>query len=293
MRTHQYFILLLAGIAFKFVNWHNFPKSYLLILNPSLTRNKLSTSGFGLTCSDRNTQKQNQQAEKHLRNRIPLIFVFFTGGMAFSIQHDILILQYCQDDKRVITLDGEMGASSQSLKGQLLLDGGMLTGSFFHRTVVFVCQHNDEGAFGLILNRRMEHTIQELSTEIVPEELEKTPIYVGGPVQPGALSFLITDSYLDDEEIIPNVAMGHSFDRLVELCNNYSPQRDIRIYSGYSGWSPGQLEAEIKRGSWTIHPANKKLVFDLEPGDLWRHIMYQKGWEERLFADSPDDLSSN
>ncbi|GEM_PF-82510 len=293
MRTHQYFILLLAGVAFKFVNWHNFPKSYWLILNPSFAWNEFPASGLGLAGGDGNAQKQNQQTKKHLHQRSSRAFGFVTGRMTDSIQHDIHLLQYCQNDKRVITLVGEMGGSSQSLKGQLLLDGGMLTGSFFHRTVVFVCQHNDEGAFGLILNRRMEHTIQELSTEIVPEKLEKTPIYVGGPVQPGALSFLITDSYLDDEEIIPNVAMGHSFDRLVELCNNYSPQRDIRIYSGYSGWSPGQLEAEIKRGSWTIHPANKKLVFDHEPGDLWRHIMYQKGWEERLFADSPDDLSDN
>jgi putative transcriptional regulator len=218
---------------------------------------------------------------------------FLTATTAVLNPHDIQLLQYCHHDKRVITLVLEMGGSIQSLKGQLLLDGGMLTGSFFHRTVVFVCQHNEEGAFGLILNRRMEHTIQELSTEVIPEKLEQTPIHVGGPVQPGALSFLITDSYLDEGEIIPNVAMGHSFDRLVALCNHYSPQRDIRIFSGYSGWSPGQLDAEIKRGSWKTHPASKKLVFDHDPEDLWRHVMYQIGWEERLLADSPDDLSSN
>lgn len=222
-----------------------------------------------------------------------MALVLLTIARAVLNPHDIQLLQYCHPDKRVITLDPEMSGSKQSLKGQLLLDGGMLTGSFFHRTVVFVCQHNEEGAFGLILNRRMEHTIQDLSTEAIPEKLEQTPIYVGGPVQPGALSFLITDTYLGDEEIIPSVAMGHSFDRLVDLCNNYSPQRDIRIFSGYSGWSPGQLDAEIERGSWKIHPASKKLVFDHDPEDLWRHIMYQQGWESRLLADSPDDLSTN
>ncbi|MBT5926779.1 MAG: YqgE/AlgH family protein [Verrucomicrobia bacterium] len=186
-----------------------------------------------------------------------------------------------------------MGGALKSLKGQLLLDGGKLSGSFFHRAVVFICQHDAEGAFGLLMNRPMEHTIQELSSEIIPESLENTPVHVGGPVQPGALSFLITDSYLDGEQIIPEVSLGHSFEQLIELNESFSPHRDIRLFSGYSGWSPGQLDDEIKKGSWMIQPATRKLIFDHDANDLWRHIMYQQGWEERMLADSPDDLSTN
>ncbi len=186
-----------------------------------------------------------------------------------------------------------MGGAIKSLKGQLLLDGGKLSGSFFHRAVVFVCQHDSEGAFGLIVNRPTENTIQELSSEVIPESLEGTLVHVGGPVQPGALSFLVADSHLDSDQIIPNVSLGHSFEHLIELTEPFSAQREIRLFSGYSGWSPGQLDDEIQSGAWMIQPATRKLLFDHDANNLWRYIMYQQGWEERLLADSPDDLSTN
>lgn len=186
-----------------------------------------------------------------------------------------------------------MGGAFKSLKGQLLLDGGKLSGSFFHRAVVFVCQHDAEGAFGLMINRPTGHTIQELCSEIIPERFEALTVQVGGPVQPGALSFLIADSTFEGAQIIPEVAMGHSFEQLIELGESFSPHQNVKLFSGYSGWSPGQLDDEVKQGSWMIQPASRKLLFDLSIDDLWRHIMYQQGWEERLLADSPDDLSSN
>ena len=186
-----------------------------------------------------------------------------------------------------------MGGAFKSLKGQFLLDGGKLNGSFFHRAVVFVCQHDPEGAFGLMINRPTGHTIQELSSEVIPEQYEEMSVQVGGPVQPGALSFLITDSFIDEEQIIPDVSLGHSFEQLIELSKSFSPHRGIKLYSGYSGWSSGQLEDEIENGSWMIQPASRKLLFDLDANNLWRHIMHQQGWEERMLADSPDDLSYN
>ena len=186
-----------------------------------------------------------------------------------------------------------MGEAFKSLKGQFLLDGGKLNGSFFHRAVVFVCQHDPEGAFGLMINRPTGHTLQDLSSEVIPEQYEEMSVQVGGPVQPGALSFLITDSFIDEDQIIPDVSLGHSFEQLIELSESFSPHRGIMLFSGYSGWSPGQLEDEIDNGAWMIQPASRELLFDLDPNSLWRHIMHQRGWEERMLADSPDDLSSN
>ena len=186
-----------------------------------------------------------------------------------------------------------MGEAFKSLKGQFLLDGGKLNGSFFHRAVVFVCQHDPEGAFGLMINRPTGHTLQDLSSEVIPEQYEEMSVQVGGPVQPGALSFLITDSIIDKVQVIPDVSLGHSFEQLIELSESFSPHRGIMLFSGYSGWSPGQLEDEIENGAWMIQPASRELLFDLDPNSLWRHIMHQQGWEERMLADSPDDLSSN
>ena len=122
-----------------------------------------------------------------------------------------------------------MGGAFKSLKGQFLLDGGKLNGSFFHRAVVFVCQHDPEGAFGLMINRPTGHTIQELSSEVIPEQYEEMSVQVGGPVQPGALSFLITDSFIDEEQIIPDVSLGHSFEQLIELSKSFSPHRGIKL----------------------------------------------------------------
>ena len=76
-----------------------------------------------------------------------------------------------------------MGNTSESLRGKLLLDGGQLAGSFFARTVVLVCQHDAEGAFGLVLNRPSGKQAGELLVADLPDLLEESPVFVGGPVQ--------------------------------------------------------------------------------------------------------------
>ena len=81
------------------------------------------------------------------------------------------------------------------LKGQLLLDSGQLRGSFFPRTVVLICQHDAEGAFGLVLNRATGKTVGDKIVADLPESLKRCPLYVGGPVQPSALSFLHSDAF--------------------------------------------------------------------------------------------------
>src|SRR5438270_14008789 len=80
------------------------------------------------------------------------------------------------------------------LKGQLLLDSGQLSGSFFQRTVVLICQHDEDGAFGLVLNRAADTKVGEAIVADLPEQIRGAPLYLGGPVQPGALSFLHTDT---------------------------------------------------------------------------------------------------
>src|SRR2546429_401264 len=103
-----------------------------------------------------------------------------------------------------------MADDFKSLKGQLLLDGGKLHGSFFHRTVVLICQHDPEGAVGLVLNRASGKNVGELIVADMGDNLKKEPLYLGGPVQPQALSFLHTDDFLLNANILPNLNLGHS-----------------------------------------------------------------------------------
>jgi putative transcriptional regulator len=186
-----------------------------------------------------------------------------------------------------------MAEKDKFLKGQLLLDSGQLRGSFFQRTVVLICQHDPEGAFGLVLNRTTGNNVGEMIVADLPEALKACPLYVGGPVQPSALSFLHSDSFIPDANVLPNLSLGHSLDSLVELGDSLSPTRKVKMFAGYAGWSPGQLEDEMKRKAWLTHPASLELVFDTDCDQLWQSILRSKGWKYKLLAQSPEDLSAN
>jgi len=180
-----------------------------------------------------------------------------------------------------------------SLKGQLLLDQGKLHGSFFHRTVILVCQHDSEGAFGLVLNRDTGNKVGDALVANLSENLRDQGLFLGGPVQPAALSYLHSDLFLPDGDVLPNLSLGHSLDTLVELGESFSSTRQMKVFAGYSGWSPGQLDDEMSRDTWMVHPASVDLVFHPRPEELWKEIMREKGWQYRLLADGPEDPSWN
>src|SRR5262249_7340791 len=150
------------------------------------------------------------------------------------------------------------------LKGQLLLDSGQLRGSYFQRTVVLICQHDAEGAFGLVLNRATGSNVGEMIVADLPDTLKASPLFQGGPVQPTALSFLHADVFVPDANVLPNLTLGHSLDALMALGESFSATRKVRMFAGYAGWSAGQLEGEMKRKAWLTHPASLELVFDTE-----------------------------
>jgi len=180
------------------------------------------------------------------------------------------------------------------LKGHLLLDSGRLSGSFFQRTVVLICQHDSDGAFGLVLNRATGNKVGEMIVADLPEVLKDSPLFLGGPVQPSALSFLHTDSFIPDANVLPNLNLDHSLDMLVDLGESFSSEKKIRMFAGYAGWSGGQLEDEIKRKAWLSYPASLELVFDTPPERLWQAVLRRKGgWKNKLRAQMPEDLSWN
>jgi putative transcriptional regulator len=181
-----------------------------------------------------------------------------------------------------------------SLKSQLLLDSGQLTGSFFHRTVVLICQHDEEGALGLVLNRPTANKVADALVADLPDNLKEQTLYLGGPVQPTALSYLHGDSFLPNASVMPNLDLGHSLESLVELAGSFSTTQTVRLFAGYSGWAAGQLEDELKRKAWVTHPASLDLVFHAESKQLWRRILREKSeWQYHLLAELPDDLSWN
>jgi putative transcriptional regulator len=186
-----------------------------------------------------------------------------------------------------------MGKPFKSLRGQLLLDGGKLYGSFFHQTVVLICEHDPQGAFGLVLNRRGPVRLGDAVVAQLPERIRELPLYIGGPVQTTALSYLHSDLYLTKASVMPNLNLDHSLDSLIELADSYSPTQKIKVFAGYAGWAPGQLDDEMRRKAWLTHPASLDLIFYDKPELLWREILRQKGFQYKLLAESPEDLSLN
>jgi putative transcriptional regulator len=184
----------------------------------------------------------------------------------------------------------------QSLKGKLILDGGKLAGSEFHRSVVLICHHDPAGAFGLVLNRPSEHKVGEVLTEPLPEPMNDLSLYVGGPVQPQGFSCLIyepTNDEVTEATVMPGLRIAHTIEELAEPSGELKSTRQLKVFAGYTGWGPAQLDNEIKQADWLTYPASMELVFSPHPEELWKLILRNMGPAYRLLAETPDDLSRN
>lgn len=183
-------------------------------------------------------------------------------------------------------------ANHKSLRGRFLLDGGGLSGSYFHRAVVLVCKHDAEGAFGLVLNQALELGIARRLEEELPVCLAGYPVYVGGPVQPGALTYLLRNQAGVGDRVMPGITFGHTLEPF-EQGRIEDALHAVRLFAGYAGWSPGQLDDEVARKAWITHKANVRQVFEQDPNSLWRDLVRSMDYPQRLLADAPEDLDWN
>ncbi len=181
----------------------------------------------------------------------------------------------------------------QPKKGQLLLSEPFLNDPYFKRTVIFLCEHNDEGSFGFVLNNYIDVELDQIM-ENMPKFDGR--ISIGGPVKNSNLYYIHTLGAEIEEsvEVIPGIFMGGSFDALKDLLmQGKIGSSQIRFFVGYSGWSPRQLEAEMSHKSWFVANVGKDLVMDTEDKDLWRTIMKRLGVQGKFIANLPEDPSLN
>jgi putative transcriptional regulator len=178
-------------------------------------------------------------------------------------------------------------------KGQVLLSEPFLNDPYFRRTVVFLCEHNAEGSFGFVLNNYIDVELEQIMDNMPAFEGR---ISIGGPVRNSNLYYLHTLGHqIDDSvEVIPGLFMGGNFDNLrTLLLAGKVNKNDVRFFVGYSGWSPDQLEEEIKQKSWFVTSINKEIVMNSENDDLWKTILKTMGVKGKLVANLPDDPSLN
>jgi putative transcriptional regulator len=186
---------------------------------------------------------------------------------------------------------GAVESSAESLRGKLLVASPALVDPNFARTVVLITEHNDEGAMGIVLNRPAEALVTEVLPELAEIAADET-LFVGGPVQPDAIVLLaeFSDPGAAAWIVAADVGLAAADRELSELADVV---RRGRLYAGYSGWGPGQLEAEVELDSWIIEPPMPAELFPDDPDTLWSGVLDRKGGQYALIARMPDDPSMN
>jgi putative transcriptional regulator len=179
----------------------------------------------------------------------------------------------------------------ESLQGRLLIAGPSLFDPNFRRTIVLVGEHNEEGALGVVLNRPTHVTVEEAAPPLAPIALPDGRMFIGGPVQPQGAVILadLEHPELADLLVFGSIGFltGEVDDEAVEGV------RRARVFAGYTGWSPGQLEGELAEDSWIVEPALPEDVFTEKPEDLWGRVLRRKGGEFAILALMPFDPSTN
>ena len=177
--------------------------------------------------------------------------------------------------------------------GILLIADPFLKDPNFLRTVVFLCEHREEGSFGFVLNRKYENTLDELIPDV---EGFKLPVFYGGPVQMDTIHFL--HQYPEDipggEEVMKGIYWGGDFVKAVEMIKSGEMDfKKIRFYIGYSGWGNGQLMEEMKEKSWLTVKANRKLIFQTSAEEIWKESLKHLGGDYEMMIHFPTDPQLN
>lgn len=176
-----------------------------------------------------------------------------------------------------------------SLKGQFLMAMPGLVDPNFHQTVTCMCEHNSQGAMGLVVNR-VHHALtakdifEELKIESTPRAA-KVPIHIGGPVHIGEIFVLhgVPFDWQGSLRITPNLAMSNTRDIIESIASGRGPNSYI-IALGCAGWGPGQLESEIKQNAWLTVPVFEENIFAMPVENRWEEAVRKMGIDPALLS---------
>jgi putative transcriptional regulator len=178
----------------------------------------------------------------------------------------------------------------ESLAGNLIVSSPSLIDPNFRRTVVLMTHHDEDGAMGLVLSRPSEVRLADAVPGLALLSHADDVVYVGGPVQPEVVVALAELDEPDDriEPVVGSVGFIPGEGEPDEL-----PIERIRVFAGYSGWGPGQLEDELAESSWIVIAAEPEDVFAPDPDELWRTVLHRKGGKYKVIATMPFDPTLN
>ena len=179
-------------------------------------------------------------------------------------------------------------------KGDLLISEPFLADPNFARTVILLCEHNDEGSFGFVLNKLSQIKLNELIEGVGDRQDD---IYIGGPVQQNTLQFIHRNDGLIEggSEVRDGIFWGGNFEQMLTMMESklIKPD-DIKFFVGYSGWVSGQLKSELEINSWIIsRNVNIEQIFDTDVNSLWKEVLNTMGGKFKVVANFPVDPRLN
>ncbi len=178
-------------------------------------------------------------------------------------------------------------------KGSLLISEPYLGDPNFERSVILICENNESGTVGFMLNRPSILTLDSVLFDI---KSYKELLYVGGPVSQDSLHFIYRNKQKveDSIEILENLYWGGNFEQLKELINEgeINPE-DFRFFLGYSGWGEGQLQEELDKNSWIVSNATVGEIFETKSDELWRFLLKNMGGKYKMYSNYPIDPRLN
>jgi len=154
----------------------------------------------------------------------------------------------------------------------LLVASQQMTDSRFRKTVLLVTQHGKTGPIGIILNRPLNITLDEVFPEY--PAANKLSLFYGGPVYPRQISYLVRGGEAVEGALMisENIYLAFNMTALGEMLNEKRSYTDLLVVHGLAAWAPGQLENEIMQGGWTVMPFDGETVFDLLPTEMWQEL---------------------
>jgi len=175
-------------------------------------------------------------------------------------------------------------------RGSFLIANPVLPDPNFSRTVVLLCNHDEQGSFGLVVNRPAELDANEILESINFPCSTEYGLYIGGPVSPSQMFYLYRSSkpILGADLVCDDIYVGMRLDMLTEVVESLEdPKQDIRFYVGYSGWGAGQLEGEMERKSWLTCDAKSEFVFHEDESRIWAGAVKSLGEEYAYLVNAP------
>jgi putative transcriptional regulator len=180
-----------------------------------------------------------------------------------------------------------------SLRGKLLLAAPALKDPNFDRTVVFIAEHSEDGAMGLVLNRPSEAPVVDAIPDLTWIADSDDLVYVGGPVAPNGVIVLAEWEDPSQAVVLVDDDLGFVPGDVEDTDALAAAVRRARVYAGHAGWGPGQLEDELAEEAWIVEAPLREELFSEDPEGLWSAVLRRKGREFALLSTMPPDPSLN